>query len=661
MKFLKKFALLLLLFTALTALGQGPTNKIDLTSQVKNLLPPGNGGTGLDTTGLSGCPILTAGIWSVSTSCGSGDFSTIASGTNTTATMTVGAGASLGYADTGTVNANQILGNTVPTLASGNLNWSGSAWQFVDDGGMVYPGAGISVSTGSAWDTSLTAPSSALVGVSDTQTITNKTFADNTPNFNNSADHSLFLTLQAGVSTSQQTGFQIKNKAGSVIWKIFMDTDSYQSFNIVDVLSGVSRFRIQDPVASSATYINSYGAGAVEINADANSGVGGLRVWNGNSTPSIIAAFTGVTSINFPGLAATSGHNCLQVDNSGFITNTGSACGSGSGSGTVTSFSAPSASWPTWLVPTVTNSTTTPSLTVAASAIPNGALANSAVTIGSTPVALGTTATSVSGLTVDGVSATTLGYVDATSSIQTQLNGKATTGSCSAGQYEITDSASGPTCAQVQYSQLGGTTPTWNQNTTGTAANLSGTPALPNGTTATTQTAGDNSTKVATTAYVATAVAAGGSSVSAGQGVSDISGVLSTTSVTTSQIPFGNNSPITSLEEIQVIPTAFAFTIPTNGIISGSTTMRNATSQLYLQTLPTATWIMSIYKYPAATAGCLSSVGSSIGTVSLSTSGVQTWSVTSTSFAIGDCLVLVAPSAVDTSAAGLYGSIVVVD
>jgi len=36
----------------------------------------------------------------------------------------------------------------------------------------------------------------------------------------------------------------------------------------------------------------------------------------------------------------------------------------------VTSFSAPSVSWPTWLVPTVTTSTTTPSLTVAASTIP---------------------------------------------------------------------------------------------------------------------------------------------------------------------------------------------------------------------------------------------------------------------------------------------------
>lgn len=50
------------------------------------------------------------------------------------------------------------------------------------------------------------------------------------------------------------------------------------------------------------------------------------------------------------------------------------------------------------------------------------------------------------------------------------------------------------------------TFPTLNQNTSGTAANLSGTPALPNGTAATTQTALDNSTKIATTAYADTAV-----------------------------------------------------------------------------------------------------------------------------------------------------------
>jgi hypothetical protein len=45
-------------------------------------------------------------------------------------------------------------------------------------------------------------------------------------------------------------------------------------------------------------------------------------------------------------------------------------------------------------------------------------------------------------------------------------------------------------------------------NTGGTAAGLSGTPALPNGTTATTQTLGDNSNKAATDAFVQAAMAA---------------------------------------------------------------------------------------------------------------------------------------------------------
>jgi hypothetical protein len=44
--------------------------------------------------------------------------------------------------------------------------------------------------------------------------------------------------------------------------------------------------------------------------------------------------------------------------------------------------------------------------------------------------------------------------------------------------------------------------PTFNQNTTGTAANLSGAPTLPNGTQATTQTTGDGTAKLATDAFV---------------------------------------------------------------------------------------------------------------------------------------------------------------
>lgn len=63
------------------------------------------------------------------------------------------------------------------------------------------------------------------------------------------------------------------------------------------------------------------------------------------------------------------------------------------GGGSVTSFAAPSGSWPAWLVPTVTNSTTTPSLAVAASAIPNSALAHAATTVNGQTCTLGSTCT----------------------------------------------------------------------------------------------------------------------------------------------------------------------------------------------------------------------------------------------------------------------------
>ena len=70
----------------------------------------------------------------------------------------------------------------------------------------------------------------------------------------------------------------------------------------------------------------------------------------------------------------------------------------------------------------------------------------------------------------------------------------------------VTVSASDLTTGTLPHAQLpallSGDIPNNAASTTGTAANLAGTPALPNGVTATTQSAGDNSTKVATTAYV---------------------------------------------------------------------------------------------------------------------------------------------------------------
>ena len=61
---------------------------------------------------------------------------------------------------------------------------------------------------------------------------------------------------------------------------------------------------------------------------------------------------------------------------------------------------------------------------------------------------------------------------------------------------------------------------TQTMNISGTASGLSGTPALPNGTTATTQTTGDNTTKLATDAFVlANASSSGVASVAAGGGI----------------------------------------------------------------------------------------------------------------------------------------------
>ena len=61
-------------------------------------------------------------------------------------------------------NGQVLQTNGTGTLSFGTVTFS-----------QVYPGAGIAVSTGSAWTTSLTAPSGAIVGTTDSQTLSSKT------------------------------------------------------------------------------------------------------------------------------------------------------------------------------------------------------------------------------------------------------------------------------------------------------------------------------------------------------------------------------------------------------------------------------------------------------------------------------------------------------
>lgn len=168
-------------------------NTTGTASNVTGTVAIANGGTGATTasaalTNLGAYPSSnpngytsnTGTVTSVAISGGTTGLTTSGGPITTSGTVTLAGTLAVANGGTGQTTANSAFNALAPSQTGNSGKYlttdgTNTSWATVSGGSMVYPGAGVAVSTGTAWGTSLTAPTGALVGTTDTQTLTNKT------------------------------------------------------------------------------------------------------------------------------------------------------------------------------------------------------------------------------------------------------------------------------------------------------------------------------------------------------------------------------------------------------------------------------------------------------------------------------------------------------
>ncbi len=248
----------------------------------------------------------------------------------------------------------------------------------------------------------------------------------------NNADAEVDYYLWPGLTTSQNGSLTYKDWNGASQWYMLKNKTNDWALN--SAVGGLDSFKAYQSTNSGDTYIDaSNSTGHIRMNYETGSGAE-TDIYSGASA-NLVAAFQGTTAIKFPGLAAASGHYCMQVDNSGYITNTGSPCGTGS---------------------------PTPS-----SGLINGGTAGQ--------VAVYTAAATIGGVTTLPVTAGGTGAATASAAIANLLpgvasdgsNGIAVTGSVNAAGYQVSGSAFG-TANLADWTDSGianGLCPVWNSTT----------------------------------------------------------------------------------------------------------------------------------------------------------------------------------------------------
>jgi hypothetical protein len=225
---------------------------------------------------------------------------------------------SIGQYNSGQPNTNnQTVLNSAGTgaVVLNGSNGSGT-------GGVIFGSGGPSESTVATVDQGGNAQFNGALQVGGTSQSTG------TMTVRNNADAEVDYYLWPGLTASQKGAFTYKDWNGASQWYMVKDQNNNWALN--SALGGLDSFKAYQSTNSGDTYINaSNPSGVVRVNYETGSG-GGFKVYGGNSS-TLYASFTGAAAIAFPGLAASSGHNCLQIDSSGYITNTGAGCGPGAG------------------------------------------------------------------------------------------------------------------------------------------------------------------------------------------------------------------------------------------------------------------------------------------------------------------------------------------